>query len=41
MNFVFDFRRMKWSDVEAQSLTFSQMDQKDMTWAQIDALSIS
>lgn len=41
LNFVFDFRRMKWSDVEAQSLTFSQMDQKDMTWAQIDALSIS
>ena len=34
---VFDFRRMSWGDIEAMGLTFSQMDEADKTWAQIDA----
>ena len=41
LSYEIDFRPLKWSEIESRNLSFQNMDDKDMTWSQIDTFQNS
>ena len=41
LSYEIDFRPLKWSEIEIRNLSFQDMDDKDMTWSQIDTFQNS
>lgn len=41
LSYEIDFRLLKWSEIESRNLSFQDMDDKDMTWSQIDTFQNS